>query len=466
MSDPTRELLIVLTVAAVLALAGAVLALAGAVLAIAGHRTRRSPLTATGCALLFAGGATVLGWAIVDGAGAEAAGVGLVAALVPAPFLVATFLWLGRHRRRPWLVLAFCFGWGACVATAVALGVNTGVAYLLRENGLNENLAAVVSAPVIEEIAKLAGPLLILWLARGHFTGMLDAIVYCGLAGAGFAVAENVLYASGAYVSGTQILDESAGIALVTQLVLLRGLATMFAHPLMTGLSAVGLGKAVRRPGRKGAQTAWIVGMLLCGMGLHALWNGSSLLGTAIDLPGLWFALYPAFLMPLFFTMVGLALWLRAADARRTQTALAPYVASGLLSPPELASLASFSRRSSARAWARRIAGPGGERAMKDFQRAAADVTEQIDLASIGGRYDEHRIGTGLYRMGEARAAYTGRDPRMPAATWDGSRYHVTFPDGKVRTVEPPAPPVMPLPLPSFQPPPPPGPPTYPVSYA
>ncbi|WP_156037768.1 PrsW family intramembrane metalloprotease, partial [Glycomyces tenuis] len=303
MSDQTRELLLVLT-------AAAALALIGAVLAVAGHRRRARALTATGCALLFAGGLTVLGWSIVDGAGAEAAGVGLVAAFVPAPVLIATFVWLGRHRRRPWLVLAFCFGWGACVSTAISLGVNTGAAYLLHENGLSTDLAAVVSAPVIEEITKLAGPLLVLWLARAHFTGTLDAIVYCGLSGAGFAVAENVLYASGTYVSGTQILDESAGIALVTQLVLLRGLATMFAHPLMIGLSAIGLGKAARRPGRTGVQAAWIVGMLLCGMALHALWNGSSVIGAELELPALWFALYPAFLMPLFFTMVGLALWL------------------------------------------------------------------------------------------------------------------------------------------------------------
>ncbi len=459
MSDQIRELLLVLT-------AAVALALIGGVLAAVGHRTRRVPLTATGAALVFAGGLTVLAWAIIDSAGAEAAGIGLIAAFVPAPLLVAAFLWLGRHRRRPWLVLAFCLGWGACVSTAISLGVNTGIARLLQDKGLNAELTAVVSAPVIEEITKLAGPLLVFWLARRHLTGTLDALVYCGLSGAGFAIAENVLYASGTYLSGTQLLDEATGIALVTQLVLLRGLATMFAHPLMTGLAAVGLGKAARRPGRPGRQTAWILGMLLCAMGLHALWNGSSLLGPAIDLPGLWFALYPAFLMPLFFTMVGLALWLRAADARRTQTALAPHVARGVLSPPELASLATFSRRASARAWARRVAGPHGEQAMKDFQRAASEVTEQIDLADIGARCDQERITAGLHRMSAARRAYIGRDPHMPAATWDGARYHVTFPDAKVRAVEPPAPPVMPLPVPSVQPPPPPGPPTYPVSYA
>ncbi len=180
----------------------------------------------------------------------------------------------------------------------------------------------------------------------------------------------------------------------------------MFAHPLMTGLSAIGLGSAARKPRRKGLQTLWIIGMLLCGMGLHALWNGSSVLGVKLDMPALWFALYPAFLAPLFFTMVGAALWLRAADARRTQTALAPMVAAGQVSPPELASLASFSRRAAARAWAHRFAGKRGEAAMKDFQRAASDVAEQYDLAS-------HRAALGRAPHRARRAPHARRPRRL-----------------------------------------------------
>lgn len=445
------------TAQAILA-AAAILALGGIALAWIGLARKARGVLIAGTLLLFAGGATVLAWAIVDGAGARAFAVGLAAAILPAPVLVGTFLWLGRYRRRPWLVLAFCFGWGACVATAIALIVNTGASILLHKNDLDPNLAAVFSAPVIEEIAKLLGPLLVYWIARRHLTGTLDAIVYCGLAGAGFAVAENVLYASGAYLYGAESLDAAAGIAQVTILVAVRGLATMFAHPLMTGLSAIGLGKAARKPGRKGLQTVWIIGMLLCGMSLHALWNGSSVLGVNLDMPTLWFALYPAFLAPLFFTMVGAALWLRAADARRTQTVLAPMVAAGQVSPPELASLATFARRAAARAWAYRYAGKPGETAMKDFQRAASDLAEQYDLASIGRPWEERRIEYAAHRMNAARAVYAGADPSTPPALWDGRQYHVTFPDGQIRPIEAPSQPVMPLPV-APQP-------AYPVSYA
>ena len=45
------------------------------------------------------------------------------------------------------------------------------------------------------------------------------------------------------------------------------------------------------------------------------------------------------------------------------------------------------------------------------------------------------------------RAAFTGRDPVAPPAHWDGQRYHVRFPDGSVRTLDPPAQPVVPVPV-------------------
>jgi len=41
----------------------------------------------------------------------------------------------------------------------------------------------------------------------------------------------------------------------------------------------------------------------------------------------------------------------------------------------------------------------------------------------------------------------TGRDPVAPPAHWDGQRYHVRFPDGSVRTLDPPAQPVVPVPV-------------------
>ena len=61
----------VLTVVGIAAL----LALAGLALAVPGHRRRIRGLVIAGCSLIFAGGLTVLAWAIIQGTGAEAAGI-------------------------------------------------------------------------------------------------------------------------------------------------------------------------------------------------------------------------------------------------------------------------------------------------------------------------------------------------------------------------------------------------------
>ncbi|MBX6722608.1 MAG: PrsW family intramembrane metalloprotease, partial [Dactylosporangium sp.] len=43
---------------------------------------------------------------------------------------------------------------------------------------------------------------------------------------------------------------------------------------------------------------------------------------------------------------------------------------------------------------------------------------------------------------------FTGRDPQVPRARWDGREYRVTFPDGVQRSVPAPPEPVVPIPVP------------------
>src|SRR5689334_7974003 len=53
--------------------------------------------------------------------GIQALLIGLAAAILPVPVLVACFLWLDRYEPEPAWALAACFAWGAFIATAVAL---------------------------------------------------------------------------------------------------------------------------------------------------------------------------------------------------------------------------------------------------------------------------------------------------------------------------------------------------------
>ena len=410
-------------------------------------RVGRRNLAIAISAVIFAIGAGILAWQIIAGVGQDAFLVGTVAAFIPAPLLVGTFVWLGRHKGRPWMLLGFCFLWGACVATAISLGVNTGFAYLVRDAEAGAVLPAVISAPIIEEVTKFAGPLLVYFLARRYFNGFLDAIVYCGLSAAGFAIAENILYASGIYLQGTEMFDERAGLALVTNLVLFRGLVTMFAHPLFTGFIAIGMGVAAARRNRGSKNFFWMAGGVVAAMGLHALWNGSIFLLEALGYPEGWFGIYLGFMMPLFFTMVGFALWMRAREARRSELLLRPYVAAGWMSPPEVASLATYTRRSSARAWALRVAGSAGQKGMRQFQQVSDELADLRRRCRLGYRLDEQEESRLLTDLRQARSEYAGRDPYMPQATWDGRKYHVTFPDGEVRALAAPNDPVMPVPL-------------------
>ena len=94
----------------------------------------------------------------------------------------------------------------------------------------------------------------------------------------------------------------------------MRILISGFAHPLFSSMVGIGLGLS-RRRGRGIGRWLIPVAMVLAAMLLHALWNLIASLGINILLAG-----YLAVMMPVFFTVVGVALWLRAGDARLSVT--------------------------------------------------------------------------------------------------------------------------------------------------
>jgi len=152
--------------------------------------------------------------------------------------------------------------------------------------------------------------------------------------------------------------------------------------------------------------------------------------------------------------MVALAMWLRSSEGRVIQSALVRYVRAGWLSPPEVASLATVGRRRSARAWARRVAGPAGGDAMRGFQLAAtrlALLRDRAERRAVAGSdtwsADLADEGNLLSLMSAYRSGYASADPMAPQAFWDGSRYHVRFPDGVTRAVDAPVEPVVPIPV-------------------
>ncbi|GIF56877.1 hypothetical protein Air01nite_29720 [Asanoa iriomotensis] len=392
----------------------------------------------------------VLGWNI----GVQATVIGLAAAILPVPVLVACFLWLDRYEPEPAKLLAVAFTWGAFVATLASYGVNTGAAHLFANAGLPDSLVAVLVAPFIEETMKALGPALILVLYRREFSGITDGIVYCGLSAVGFAMVENILYLGGhGYAAGREEYGPAVGAQMLILTFIVRIFLTGFAHPLFTSMTGIGLGIAARSADRWVRICAPLAGLLVAMM-LHGTWNLVPTLAASTGEGLILLYGYIALMVPVFFGVLGLTIWLRGWEGRLTERALPVYVQAGWLSPPEVAALGSLARRHSARQWARRVAGPQGVKAMRGFQFAATRLALLRDGLHRGldsrpadrarAERDEQRL---LAEMSTYRQAFVGRDPQVPPAVWDGERYRVMFPDGVQRDLPAPEDPVVPIPV-------------------
>jgi RsiW-degrading membrane proteinase PrsW (M82 family) len=418
--------------------------------------------------LIAVGGAVmlgVIGWRY----GVEALVVGLGAALVPVPLLVLAFLWLDRYQPEPTRYLVFCFAWGACVATAVALGVNTGAGWLLDRQDLPTAPVAVLVAPFIEELGKVAAPLLLL-VRRRAISGITDGIVYCGLSATGFAMVENILYLGGlGYGAGVEEFGPATGLTNLFGTFIGRILISGFAHPMFTAFAAIGIGLAARSASKPVRWLAPVAGIVAAMVG-HGAWNLMATLGQTTGQALFLLYGYVAVMMPVFLGVVGLAIWLRAREGRLTQRILPDYVRAGWLSPPEVESLRDLAARHSARRWARRVAGETGAQAMRGFQTAATRLALVRDglrrgLYSDPGARSRAEAGERalLDEIGRHRQVYVGRDPAVPPARWDGTAYAIRFPDGSAMRVAPPPEPVVPVPVPAPPSPPPPPPPAWPA---
>lgn len=372
--------------------------------------------------------------------------IGLTVAVIPVPFLVACFLWLDRYDPEPWKYLAFAFGWGAAVATSVALGVNTLASYLFSRAGLASGGEGVLVAPFIEETMKALGPVLLFLLLRRRrrVTSVVDGIIYFGLSAVGFAMAENILYLGGVYVSGTEQMGVFGGALSVAALAAMRIGISGFAHPLFTSMTGIGIGISSSARDRRVRYLAPVAGWIGA-MCLHCGWNLMSSLGQQALLIG-----YLTVMAPIFFAAVGVAMWARGNQGKQVLRMLPPYVRSGWLTPPEVGALATVNRRMAARRWAKRVAGEDGARAMRLYQFSITQLAIARDALLRGfGDADDFadRERTLLREVDSCRRVFTNRDPAMPPVYWDGTVYHVRFPDGSVREFPPPAQPVVPVPV-------------------
>jgi RsiW-degrading membrane proteinase PrsW (M82 family) len=331
---------------------------------------------------------------------------GAVLAAIPVFPVIGAYLWLDRYEAEPNSLLVFAFLWGAAVATFGALVINTASSETIKAAGGDPTSASFLVAPFVEEGFKGLAVLIVLLLRRREFDGVVDGLVYAGMAGIGFAFVENVLYL------GRTLAD--AGTTGVIAVFGLRCVVSPFAHPLFTSATGVGLGLAVwtRKPALR--VLAPIGGYLLAVL-LHGAWN----LSASTGLRG-FVTTYVVVQVPIFVGFIVFALLARRREGRLIGRHLLAYARTGWLTVAEAEMLSSLSARRDACAWAQRANGAGAKRAMRDFQEIASELAFLRERMAHGAAPEDARGQE--YAMLAAMSALRGRfAPQVGALGPQGS---------------------------------------------
>ncbi len=320
---------------------------------------------------------------LISGLGPGAFALGGILALVPLAIVLIGVNWIDRWEPEPRGILVFAFLWGAGAAVVVTVLIGIGVDRITSALSLTvagtDFFGAVVQAPLVEELAKGLGIVLIFLFARKHFDGPVDGIVYAAWVAGGFAFTENILYFGG------ELLDSSSPLA-VAQVFLLRGLMSPFAHIMFTSFFGIALGFAARRTGTLNLASFFILGFVPAVL-FHSLWNG------ALFLVNDFFAYYVVVQFPLFVGGVLIVVYLRRQEAKLTRLRLGEYAQAGWFNPEEIDAIATGAGRRRTLSWARNLSPAAGalmRRYLRDSTRLAFTRQRLITgRAGVGAEADE-----------------------------------------------------------------------------
>lgn len=354
------------------------------------RRGRSAPIWALGVLVVIL--VALVGY-FLSAIGPAASLIGMMLALIPLAGVFVTVRIIDRWEPEPMGLVLFALGWGAIASVGIALGVDLVLQLALgdtRATPAGEFFGAVVQAPIVEEVAKGLGVYLIFLTARRAFDGPVDGVVYGALVGAGFAFTENIQYFAISFLEG--------GAADLSATFFVRGILSPYAHVMFTSVTGFALGLAARRGASGGAAFGpWLVG-LVGAIGLHALWNGSAVLGD-------FFALYWTLQVPLFVVFIIGILALRREEVRLTRARLGDYAAAGWFTPQEADMLATPGGRKAGMTWAATLRGDRRD-IMKRFIADATALAAARQRALTGrdpaAAEDERTL---LERTAAARAA-------------------------------------------------------------
>lgn len=318
--------------------------------------------------------------------GAAASLIGLVLALVPLTIVLIGVRMVDRWEPEPKSLVIFALAWGAIAAVGLTLLIGLPLSLMIP----SDFFGRVIQAPVIEEITKGFGVLLIFMIGRRAFDGPVDGVVYGALVGAGFAFTENIQYFGISLIEG--------GAQGLTATFFVRGILSPFAHVMFTAITGFAIGLAARR----GASVARAFGAgaigLIGAMLLHGYWNGAS------EIWGGFFSMYLITQIPLFIAFIVAVVLLRREESRLTQKRLGDYAQAGWFTPEEVTMLATPKGRRSGLQWASGLRG-NRKALMRSFIKDATALAAVRQRALTGrdvlAAADEHAL---LMRTRDIRA--------------------------------------------------------------
>ena len=118
--------------------------------------------------------------------------------IVPLAIVVSVLLFIDRFEPEPLGMKLAALAWGGGVSIFFGIMGNEYVQYSVTEQTGDEVqgiiFSVVVGAPVVEELLKGLGVLVIVWARRTHISSAIDGLVYAGFAACGFLVVEDFTY--------------------------------------------------------------------------------------------------------------------------------------------------------------------------------------------------------------------------------------------------------------------------------
>lgn len=265
-----------------------------------------------------------------------------IMAVMPLTAVYLCVRWIGKWSPEPTYLRFFAFIWGAGVSIALTMFLSLILEIIMgRPADLFEG--SVIQAPIIEELTKGLGLLVLVFVFRKYFTGPVDGIIYISLIGAGFAFTENILYFGETYLYGT--------VGDLTFIFILRGIFSPLAHTLFSIPMGIAVGIAVQRNWKPIFVTLSLLISYPLSVVFHGLWNG---VAFTSDEQSSWFTFYFIIQVPIFILALVVAVFFRRQEVYITLKSITAYGHQGWFTKSEVEALATWHGRKKGLAWAKR----------------------------------------------------------------------------------------------------------------